>query len=460
MPRAPTPNIAEAQLQNNASVRCKPTIVTMPYRPDSSAYFTQLGDLHGIVWLDSGSASKVQGNHDVLSALPSRCFENCSMETLAEEVKKLTKNLELDDHAGLPFTGGVIGYLNYDARHDEHGIYKAPNKHEKTAGKWGLYEWALIQNHQNKTCIALFLPSCNKNTVDEVLKRLRNTTSEPAPDNTCISSSEFIADVSRAEYADAFKRVQGYIRDGDCYQINLAQRFSATLNGSAKHAYLKLRKHLSGAYSAFIDLGGEQILSFSPERFINIQGRQAQTKPIKGTIRRGESSKEDAQLAETLMTSAKNRAENLMIVDLLRNDFSKNCEPHSVNVPELFALESYANVHHLVSTVTGTLKQEVQPLTFFYDCFPGGSITGAPKKRAMEIIDELENHDRTIYCGSVVSLSANGHLDSSIAIRTIRVKDNVMHCWGGGGIVADSTEEEEYQESIQKVQVLMTALSK
>lgn len=186
--------------------------------------------------------------------------------------------------------------------------------------------------------------------------------------------------------------------------------------------------------------------------------KERKTKPIKGTIRRGVDEQQDKSLACELLQSEKNRAENLMIVDLLRNDFGQNCKAASVKVPHLFALESYANVHHLVSTVTGELNDGIDELSFYHDCFPGGSITGAPKKRAMEIIDELEPHPRNIYCGSIVCISANGRLNSSIAIRTLLIKDNSIYCWGGGGIVADSKAEEEYQESLQKVGALMREL--
>ncbi len=183
-----------------------------------------------------------------------------------------------------------------------------------------------------------------------------------------------------------------------------------------------------------------------------------ETRPIKGTIARGRDSDEDRALARQLLDSEKDRAENLMIVDLLRNDLSRNCGPGSVRVPELFKLESYANVHHLVSTVTGRLAPGRTPLDLLRDAFPGGSITGAPKRRAMEIIDELESRPREIYCGSIGYISACGAMDTSIAIRTLLARDDRLYCWGGGGIVADSDPEQEYAEALQKVNVLMRAL--
>ncbi|MCY1229414.1 Aminodeoxychorismate synthase component 1 [compost metagenome] len=183
-----------------------------------------------------------------------------------------------------------------------------------------------------------------------------------------------------------------------------------------------------------------------------------ETRPIKGTRPRGRTPEEDRAQAEELLASRKDRAENLMIVDLLRNDLGRSCAIGSVRVPELFALESYPNVHHLVSAITGRLADDKDALDLITGSFPGGSITGAPKIRAMQIIDELEPNRRSIYCGSLLYLDVRGELDSSIAIRTVLVKDGQASCWGGGGIVADSDWQEEYRESITKVKVLMETL--
>ena len=187
---------------------------------------------------------------------------------------------------------------------------------------------------------------------------------------------------------------------------------------------------------------------------------EAETKPIKGTVPRGRSELEDQESAAALINSPKDRAENLMIVDLLRNDLSKNCRPGSVKVPHLFAVESFANVHHLVSTVTGELSQNSSPIDLLRDCFPGGSITGAPKRRAMEIIEQLEPVRRSVYCGSIGYVSANNRMDTNIAIRTVVASGSDLHCWGGGGIVADSEAESEFEESMAKIQLLLETLQK
>lgn len=198
----------------------------------------------------------------------------------------------------------------------------------------------------------------------------------------------------------------------------------------------------------------------SPERFIEVRQRQVESRPIKGTRARGHDAAEDQFQADELLASRKDRAENLMIVDLLRNDLGRYCATGSIRVPELFALESYPNVHHMVSSVTGTLAAQYDALDVLIGSFPGGSITGAPKRRAMQIISELEAEVRSIYCGSIFYLDCRGEMDSSITIRTLLANHGDISCWGGGGIVFDSNSQDEYQESIQKVRVLMNALER
>lgn len=209
-------------------------------------------------------------------------------------------------------------------------------------------------------------------------------------------------------------------------------------------------------YQALPD--GGAIISLSPERFLRISAGQVETRPIKGTRPRHIDPEQDQAQADALLASRKDRAENLMIVDLLRNDLGRSCRVGSVRVPELFALESYPNVHHLVSAVTGELAADKDALDLIAGSFPGGSITGAPKIRAMQIIDELEPTRRALYCGSLLYLDVRGEMDSSIAIRSLLAKDGQINCWGGGGIVADSNGQAEYQESITKVKVLLATL--
>jgi para-aminobenzoate synthetase component 1 len=220
-----------------------------------------------------------------------------------------------------------------------------------------------------------------------------------------------------------------------------------------------LREACPTPFSGFQSLPDQgAVLSLSPERFVHISERRVETRPIKGTRPRGHTPEEDAAHAADLLASPKDRAENLMIVDLLRNDLGRTCRTGSVSVPQLFSLESYPNVHHLVSSVIGTLADDKDALDLIAGSFPGGSITGAPKIRAMQIIDELEPTRRGLYCGSLMYLDVRGEMDSSIAIRSLLVKDGQVCCWGGGGIVADSQWEAEYQESLTKVAVLLRTL--
>jgi para-aminobenzoate synthetase component 1 len=254
--------------------------------------------------------------------------------------------------------------------------------------------------------------------------------------------------------------VQKYLHEGDCYQVNLAQRYSAHATGDAYPAYLELRRNSPAPWSAFLDWPHAQILCASPERFLRVQHGLVQTKPIKGTRPRSADVAEDARLKDDLLRHPKDRAENLMIVDLLRNDLGKSCEPGSIQTTNLFEVESYANVHHLVSTIEGRLQSGKTALDLLRECFPGGSITGAPKLRAMEIIEQLEPQRRGIYCGAIGYVGYDGAMDTNIAIRTLVYSSGVIRCWAGGGIVADSTCEAEYQETRDKARAMLELLKR
>ncbi len=281
------------------------------------------------------------------------------------------------------------------------------------------------------------------------------TTVESAPFRL---HSRFAADLSVDTYRNGIERIQTYIQAGDCYQVNFTQRFRAGCSGDPWSAYRALREACPTPYAGFVALEDGAIASLSPERFLRLQQGHVETRPIKGTRPRGADEHSDAAQAQALLASDKDRAENLMIVDLLRNDLGRSCRIGSVRVPQLFALESYPNVHHLVSCVTGELADGHDAFDLLAGSFPGGSITGAPKIRAMQIIDELEPTRRAIYCGSLLYVDVRGEMDSSIAIRTLLIHDGQASCWGGGGIVADSDWQAEYQESIDKVKVLLQTL--
>ena len=265
---------------------------------------------------------------------------------------------------------------------------------------------------------------------------------------------------THAGYLEAVSKVRDYILAGDIFQANLSQRLEAPLRESPWTLYRRLRALNPAPFAAYLDMDGVRVLSASPERFLRVDADGAvEARPIKGTRPRGLYPAHDAALGRVLSESAKDRAENLMIVDLLRNDISRVCAPGSVHVPDLFALEHYSTVQHLVSTVTGTLDAGRDAVDLLIAAFPGGSITGAPKVRAMEIIAELEQRRRGVYCGSVGYISITGAMDTSIVIRTYLALGARVYFGVGGGIVADSDPEEEYRETFDKARALISALA-
>jgi len=268
-------------------------------------------------------------------------------------------------------------------------------------------------------------------------------------------------DLAPAEFKDAVRRTIDYIEAGDIYQANITQRFRARLPSGFDRLslYQALRTRNPATFGAYLDFGATAILSSSPERFLKVAEGRVETRPIKGTRPRGRGPAEDKALAAELLASAKDRAENLMIVDLLRNDISRVCKIGSVKAPTLFGLESYATVHHLVSVVTGELAEGRSAVDLLRACFPGGSVTGAPKIRAMEIIAELEPTSRGPYCGSIGYLSADGGMDSNIVIRTYCLQGQDLTFQVGGGIVADSDPQAEYEESLDKAKALIEVLA-
>lgn len=436
----------------------------LPYQANPAQYFAAIRHAPGAVLLDSGRPTAERGRYDLLSAWPQATLTVAPDESGSDFLQRLRKNLtqlgEANVPAGyeLPFAGGLIGYLSYDfGRHLEQMPQLAADDLHLPDARLGLYAWALVSDHLVQTSQLVFHPALPESE----RQRLIDVFNQPV----AASKASFklrgpmAPDLSAEAYRDAIARIHDYIQAGDCYQVNFAQRFRAPCLGDPWAAYCALREACPTPFSGFQSLPDHgAVLSLSPERFVKISRRQVETRPIKGTRPRGLTPEEDAANAAELLASPKDRAENLMIVDLLRNDLGRSCRTGSVKVPELFSLESYPNVHHLVSSVTAELASDKDALDLIAGSFPGGSITGAPKIRAMQIIDELEPTRRGLYCGSLVYLDVRGEMDSSIAIRSLLVKDDQVCCWGGGGIVADSQWEAEYQESMTKVRVLLQTL--
>ena len=436
----------------------------LPYLANPADYFAVIRHAPGAVLLDSGRPTADRGRYDLMSAWPEAELTLQPDEPGRDFLQRLRDSLQQLGNASLPgefelpFAGGLIGYLSYDfGRQLEQLPTHAKDDLHLPDARLGLYAWALITDHQAATSQLVFHPSLE--TAER--ERLTLLFSQPAPQHHGAFSLKqpMQADISASQYQQALSKIHDYIQAGDCYQVNYTQRFSAQCEGDAWSAYCALRLACPTPFSGFMSLPDDNaILSLSPERFVRVSHNQVETRPIKGTRPRGRNSAEDAANAAELLASPKDRAENLMIVDLLRNDLGRTCRTGSVRVPQLFTLESYPNVHHLVSSVVGELADGKDALDLIGDSFPGGSITGAPKIRAMQIIDELEPTRRSIYCGSLLYLDVRGEMDSSIAIRSLLVKDGRVSCWGGGGIVADSVWQDEYQESITKVKVLLDTL--
>lgn len=385
--------------------------------------------------------------------------------------------------SALPFSGGAVGSFSYDlSRQLETLPETAMNDIHLNDMNIGFYDFCLIYSYQEKTWYAAHYlgDQALKSAIENIHQKIIKIASQPgslhgALQDSLLSTvaepfkltSDWQCQLSQAQYNQKFNRVQQYLLSGDCYQINLTQRFSASYQGDEWQAYQALSQANCAPFSAFIRLDKHCLLSISPERFIKLEGNNISTKPIKGTLPRGNTIEEDQQNALRLQASEKDKAENVMIVDLLRNDIGKVAKAGSVAVPSLFAIESFPAVHHLVSTVTATLKPDCTATDLLQAAFPGGSITGAPKIRAMEIIEELEPSRRSLYCGSIGYISQDGKMDTSITIRTLVAetidstgKDNPqIYCWAGGGIVADSNVEAEYQESFDKVSKILPILS-
>ena len=441
----------------------------LPYFEDSSLLFSTIADKPWSVFLDSGFPYSDQGRYDIISTDPAVTFITKEKTTQITKDGKITHSDEdpfllvkqylktgfqaIED---IPFNGGAIGYFSYDL---SRRLEKLPviTKDEEHIAEMaiGIYSWAVIVDHFKKQSWLI----ANEQDDSQSLLNQFSSVSEITKEQDFLVLEKPHSNMDKEAYQQAFEKIKYYLREGDTYQVNLAQRFCSSCSGNPWVAYKTLRKINSAPFSAYLNFPEVQILSSSPERFLKVTDGQVETKPIKGTRPRhhGQEDADNNQIM-ALSKSKKDRAENVMIVDLLRNDISKNCKAGSVKVPKLFDVESYATVHHLVSTVTGCLSEGQHALDLLRNCFPGGSITGAPKIRSMEIIEELEPNRRGVYCGSIGYIGFDGNMDTNIAIRTLVHSDNSIRFWAGGGIVNDSVMEDEYQESFDKAAALLHLL--
>ena len=372
------------------------------------------------------------------------------MDVLSARMKKYDSNFK-----DIPFSGGAIGYLSYDLGNKYESIENNKNE-DIPLMAFGIYDWCILIDHKYKKTILIY--DSESDLINRLKDSLENGSFSVYQNKPYEISSECKSNISYSEYKKQFDKIQSYIENGDCYQINFSQRFSLNYSGDTWDIFKKISPTYSSPYSAYLHMPFLDIMCFSPERFLSYNGDKVETKPIKGTRPVSKDPKKNQQSIDELLTSDKEKAENLMIVDLLRNDLGRNCEFGSVEVKKLFDVETFANVHHLVSTIEGKISEKSNIYQLIKGCFPGGSITGAPKIRAMQIIDEIEPDNRSIYCGSIGYISFNGMADLNIAIRTVIASKDELFFWGGGGIVYDSEVESEYKETFDKINPLLEIL--
>jgi para-aminobenzoate synthetase component 1 len=443
---------------------------------DPAAIFAPLAGRDFSLWLDSADRAHPQARHSFVAFDPAetviardgfvivknrdgtRTIEGDPFAILRERLAAWPKT---EAHPDLPFQGGAAGFFGYDlARGIEKLPVRATRQGDTPDMAVGIYDQIVAFNHEKNEALYIVHAESEteaRNRFDQ-FRALSARSEKIAP---TLPAVVWKPETSRADYERKIRKVIDYIYAGDIFQANLSQQFTADLPPGFDFFahYLCLRAVNPAPFAAFMRAGPVTISSASPERFLMLRDRHVETRPIKGTRRRADDPVRDAALRAELRTSAKDRAENVMIVDLLRNDLSKVCEDESVAVPSLCALESFAGLHHLVSTVTGTLRADKDALDLLRACFPGGSITGAPKIRAMEIIEELEETRRGPYCGSVGYIGFDGAMDSSIAIRTLVYEDGIVRLNVGGGIVADSDPAAEYDETMVKAERIFRSFS-
>lgn len=440
-------------------------------------------------FLDSGMDTGKLGCYSFIGADPflvmSSCGKDVRLRSGGKESRltgnpfdilgQLLKEYHLDTvEMPVPFIGGAVGYLSYELGHF---IERLPSKAIDDLGLpescLGFYDLVVAFDNLSGEAyvIASGFPETDETRrLDKARRRIAETrrrlsgcrqtaASPPPPMSRTLNPVTLTGGFKHDEYLAAVSRARRYIIDGDIFEVNLSQRFTAEMAATPYELYQRLRQINPAPFAAYLGFDKVAVVSASPERFLRQQGDLVETRPIKGTRHRGKTPEEDGALAKELLASAKDQAENVMIVDLERNDLGRVCRFGTVKVTELAILETFPTVFHLTSTVEGRLNPGKGTVDLLKATFPGGSITGAPKVRAMEIIDELEPTRRSVYTGSIGYLGFNGDLDLNIAIRTFIVKDKKAYFQVGGAVVYDSDPESEYQETLDKARALIDALN-
>ncbi|MBP3955899.1 aminodeoxychorismate synthase component I [Gemmata sp. G18] len=479
-----------------------PLAVELVPPPDPWAVARKLSHLPHLLFLDSAEKHADRGRYSYVSADPpgwdtAELFPPYALEapkrSLFPRFTQLSSQLAAWKVAAVPnlppFQGGIAALLGYElggafeARLDGSRRYRDIDSPDEALG---IYDWVISFDHEQNRAWLLShgYPESDRGTrkrrrekrLHEVLRLLRSEHTQPAvtdflgcdnPANDILLEPQYplpgfpgvTSNFDRAGYEAAVRRAVEYVHAGDCFQVNLSQRLLAPLREHPLELYGRLRALNPAPFAGYFDLGEFQILSASPERFLRVHPDGAvETRPIKGTRPRGKTPEEDAALIRDLSSSPKDRAENVMIVDLLRNDIGRVCEFGSVKVPRVCEVETFRFVHHLVSEVRGKLRAGLDPLDLLRATFPGGSVTGAPKVRAMEIIAELEPTARGPYCGSLGWIGFDGAMDTNILIRTFTAGRGWVQFPVGGGIVADSDPAREYEETLHKAAGLLRSL--
>jgi para-aminobenzoate synthetase component 1 len=451
--------------------------------------FESLKDRPYSFFLDSGMDPERLGRYSIMGSDPFLVFKSKGDSVSVWQkgawsefranpfntLKDLYGRYQIPVHPAVPVAAGAFGYLAYDLGWQ---LEKLPHQAEDDLDTpdcyLGFYDRLVVFDHLagRVYLTSTGLPECGGDAETKAGQRLGELeallsqalkeppVSMPARGAGTESSEEFriTGHFDRASYRRAVQRCKDYIAAGDIFEVNLTQRFACPISTTPWQLYCRLRRINPAPFAAYLNYPELTVASASPERFLQVRGGQVETRPIKGTRRRGRDPLEDASLRQDLVSSEKDRAELVMIIDLERNDIGRVCSFGSVHVPELICLEEYPTVWHLVSTVRGTLEAGKDVGDLLKASFPGGSITGAPKIRAMEIIEELEPVKRGVYTGSIGYLGFDGRSDLNIVIRTFVIKDQVAYFHAGGAIVSDSDPDDEYWETIYKARALMQAL--
>ncbi len=438
--------------------------------PPIERIFAQIQDQKDAAFLDSSLQNQL-GRHSIIGLCPYLKLVKgdvftingkASADSFEYWVKSYLKAHREENPTKLPLISGAIGYFSYDYGREKEGVAsRHPKELDIADCILVFYDSFIIEDHARHRLHLVASghgqdPEAAMAQMKELLLRAGKA---DAPAEPGFSKGGVVtANFTKVDYMDAVKQMIQYIVEGDIYIANMTQQLKIASAMPPFEMFQNLRAFNPSPFGGYLNYGDFQIVSASPERFLQMKDQKIQTRPIKGTRKRGATLAEDAALKRELMESGKDKSELLMIVDLERNDLNRVCVPGSVEVTELFSVEAYATVFHLISNITGRMRPELTVMDLLEAAFPGGSITGAPKLRAMELIDELEHSRRNLYTGSIGYLSLDGGCDLNIVIRTAVHKDGIYHLGVGGGITYESDLEFEYEETLQKAQALLRAL--